>query len=543
MAGGETIRDVTVRVRIVQDDAKLHLPEIAPVTAGVHEAQRATQDLTQGFIDLRDVTASAYNLTDKLSQQATESKQREAEAIRKAAEDAERARAQTVQFGQQATDAFARAGQGAFTLARGVAFMAAGSNKELQQVLQSVALVQGGFDAFKGTVEVIKSVREGVQFFSNATKAAAAAQTVATVATTTQTAATTGLAAAEGVAAAGAVTLTAALGPIAVGLAAVSAVALAAGTGLLSFGDAAEEAGSQASQRFGAAIDEIRSKRDEFIAETIESRQRLFDSERSLSDIALGGSTNIDDRLRQIRELQDNARTGTFNASVPSEGDDSKRGRLQDQLNNIKAQVAAEQTLEQIGREKLSILDATIEANERTIQQAERERAIRYEQLKIEEDRYASEVERIGKLNEFELQQVKKISSKAAAGEQITTADAAFLQSTGLGQGLAAARFRQAGEERGAEGILRGLGDTKGLDQARENVRSAENTFGDAVKDLRETQTALQAERQADAMELVRTVKGIFEKQNNDIKLIVAELKKIDNARNASAAHRSGSTF
>lgn len=126
-------------------------------------------------------------------------------ATERAAESISQASADIAEAQIRAAEGFKTAGMGAFTAARGIALFAASGEEDLREMLETLAKIQGAFDVFAGTVDVVKGLREGYTALS----AAQAATTATTVGLTTAT-----------------TSLTAALAPIGLGLGAALAVGI-----------------------------------------------------------------------------------------------------------------------------------------------------------------------------------------------------------------------------------------------------------------------------------------------------------------------------
>jgi hypothetical protein len=146
-------------------------------------------------------------------------------------------------------DSLKNAGEGAFTLARGIAFLSADSEKELQQIIKNVAMVQGAFDIFKGGFEVTKGLTESLMHLKEATGAASSAEAIATAIKTTLTKTTT----AQTAAAAAETAATAANSTSKAALAATAAAATAGETALAA-AETAGVAGATAAAAGSAAV-------------------------------------------------------------------------------------------------------------------------------------------------------------------------------------------------------------------------------------------------------------------------------------------------
>lgn len=141
----DVIRDVVIRIALQQVETKLKPPEIAPTAKAVETINKKIEE-----------TSIAFRMGQKASVDF-------AGSLRKHYEEAA-ARAEGFRVKSQAEmlkvgESMSRAGQGAFTLARGIAFMGTSSDEDFQRMIQTVAKVQGGFDLFRGSIETIKGIR------------------------------------------------------------------------------------------------------------------------------------------------------------------------------------------------------------------------------------------------------------------------------------------------------------------------------------------------------------------------------------------------
>lgn len=129
---------------------------------------------------------------------------------------------------QSAAEGLRRAGEGAFALGRGLAFLSAQSEDELQVVIRRIAAAQGLFDIYRGSVDVVGGLTQSIRGLA----AARAVETAAAAGSTAATVASTGaLATAKAAGGSLAAILT---GPVGIGIAATS---LAVGAGYLLWRD------------------------------------------------------------------------------------------------------------------------------------------------------------------------------------------------------------------------------------------------------------------------------------------------------------------
>lgn len=88
----------------------------------------------------------------------------------------EQVKNEMAEAGIKAADSFRAAGEGAFVLARGIAFVSASSSESFTEVVKRIAMIQGAFDIMKGGIETLKGLREGMIALKVATGGATVAQ-------------------------------------------------------------------------------------------------------------------------------------------------------------------------------------------------------------------------------------------------------------------------------------------------------------------------------------------------------------------------------
>lgn len=202
----ETLRDVTIRVSIKQGDATLKVPDFKPADVSLKSAAASIKTVSAG--------------TDEVAKKAKQAAD-EIERFKKLDE----AKLKAVAVG----DSFKAAGEGAFTMARGAAFLFTSTDDGFAKMAANIAKVQGGFDLFKGSFETVKGLTEGVVKLKAATGAA-------TVGTALYTGANTALAVSLAGVKTAALATYAALGPIGTVAAAVAAAGAAIYAGWKWFG-------------------------------------------------------------------------------------------------------------------------------------------------------------------------------------------------------------------------------------------------------------------------------------------------------------------
>jgi hypothetical protein len=157
-------------------------------------------------------------------------------------------------------------------------------------------------------------------------------------------------------------------------------------------------------------------------------------------------------------------------------------------------------------------------------QQLQQQRQIQsaaHDLLRVEEDRYKTMEERIGRLAPQEVDRLKKLAEKQNSGGQLSLQEAQFLEQTGVGGSVAADRFRQEGQARGAGDILSAFGEDRGVNQARSNLRSVEATAGLAVKDIQADMQELAKQKEETGKKLIEAIREVI-----DLTPVVEQLRK-----------------
>ena len=214
----ETIRDVVVRLSLKQVEAKLRTPDMKP-------AEKAVQGYEKTVVKSTKVVEKHFtSVRESVKEMTTE----------------------TVDGSLKMSESLRTAGDGAFTLARGLAFTWAGSQEDMQKALQTIAKFQGSFDVFRGGVDVIKGSIDAWRAYKLVTTATTAAQSALTAATIAQTTATeAGMIAT--------IAATVAANPFKAAIAAAGAAAVTAGGYYLLFGQRVDEAADAVERLDGAA--------------------------------------------------------------------------------------------------------------------------------------------------------------------------------------------------------------------------------------------------------------------------------------------------
>jgi hypothetical protein len=129
------IRDAVIRIGLQQIPTELKAPNVQPIT----QAQDA---ITRKAAETKDALEVANKKIQDFAQAWETAQARSSQSLLKA-------------------------GQSAFQFARGVAFMAASTSDDLQKVLTTLALFQGGFDILKGGVQTVRHLSAAFENAAN----------------------------------------------------------------------------------------------------------------------------------------------------------------------------------------------------------------------------------------------------------------------------------------------------------------------------------------------------------------------------------------
>lgn len=339
-------------------------------------------------------------------------------------------------------EASQQAGEGVFALARGFTLLGVTGDKNLRKVLESLALVQAGFDIFRGAGNIIKGVIAATEALAIAKKASAVATTAETAAVVANTRAKVANVAATGAMVAASAPLLITLGVLAAALAAAAFVRrkFAVDT----------EAAAKAQERYVASLD----KETEAISRLASRGQRRrgvralgFDTaEQQLQDLQ-------GDRRRQRDELFESQTL--FQLSGADRGILGIDRRLDVAAAATRQEVTARQALiatdEQILRLQKQKRQEQIDSNRLRAQE------IRQQQQSVEAAQRAADVERqranstraaAGRLDELGQARLRQISAKRARGERLNNSELDFVGGLGAqGSDFANQRFAERGAQ------------------------------------------------------------------------------------------------
>ncbi len=467
---GQTIRDVVIKIRLEQQQAKLQAPD----TRGVSDAvQRASKASTEAFSREEKEAVRAYSRIMKEREKAATAAEKLADRTARYADNidptggkvlgneaayqerqrenshrAEQAiHAASMASTRQRIEAFTGVGESALRAARGVAFLTAANEEDLKIGLQRVAVAQGILDVYSGSFGA----------YSHLTKL-----------TESQTAAQIALNVACSVTPAG---------WAAIGVAMAAAGAIYALTTEYTREQNAALEHQQGTLR-GLGTDwELLARQAERGAESLASASRDFDSAmEALRTKGQKRGTTPDEMFRDLETETTIRKQALMNAS--------DRGNL-----GVGVLGAAKRDAE-LARMDVELLQQQLAIRERQTTELEKQRAIAQEALEIskrtieaEKDRLQSQTERIGRMSRGDQLKLAGISEKVQRGDSLTEFDARELDRLGVGREQSNAFFRQRGEAAGADQILSGLGETKALEQMKKNFDALDATHGEFVRE------------------------------------------------------------
>lgn len=511
---GQTLREVLVKIALEMDTKGFRPPDFSGWQKDLDKAKQSGDAATQTFDELIE-GAKEYAAESDKAAAATRKRSTAMDA------DSEISK-KWLEREQQRAELVNQVAAGSLKAARGVAFLTAANQEEYQATLRWIAGIQGVMDTFTGILDVYKSLI--------AAKRAAAAATAA------ETAAEVGLATARGRSAgAGIGGQLAGMGRSAISLrgGAVLAGGLALGYGLFQYGRGL--AGTF--QRHGEAIAQRMGfmPNDPYAGPQGDERQSLFGSDMesiSRGRAARDAAFNRDARVQSIL-----SGPGGFRGAI--ESIDRRQARNRGLLNlpfegsalttGIERQSRELEVAEnsiKLEEERKKVLDEQSASLTRQLEQQRQLQSAAHELLRVEEDRFRTMEERIGRLAPQEVDRLRQIAERQRSGGTLSLQEAQFLEQTGIGGAIAAQRFRAEGQARGASGILAGLGEDQGVNNARANLRSVEATAGLAVSDIQADLKEIARMKEKNDRDLVNAIEAVAQ-LGPKVTAAIADLQKM----------------
>lgn len=453
----EIIRRAKIVIDLEQGQVKLDAPDLSQVLATKDEQIAKERDLMAAIEE-------ATKLEEKLAQERIENNSKAAEQARKASEEQRRAALDIAKNSAEALAGVTQLGEGFFLLGRSATLFAADTNEGLQEMVQSLATVQAGFDLFKGTVQAFQGAVAVIEKLNAARKAQAVVTAAATAAEGAHAAAlTTSTGAAVG--------LTAAMGPLGIALAAAAAVIAVVAVAYKQLADAERDAEEAAKK----AQEDARARRQEML----EIEQRVLDAwaerRRSLAEEATAQEKleMIEQRRKQLERPTESI-TGDL-ARFGESGVVERRIRTAEEMQDLaREELAVRREIADERQRELQSQVQVIEQQQRAVEAAERA-------LEIEQAKERSFAAQFGQLSRIEQERLKEISAKVEAGQDLTGFEERELRRIGgeRGRQVADDIAAERGAEAGASRVLSNLGGDDGLRSAQRDVANARANLGE----------------------------------------------------------------
>jgi DNA repair exonuclease SbcCD ATPase subunit len=441
----ETIRDVVIRISLKQQEARLQVPDVAPLEQAFEQAQDSAakqMEAVEGHTkDVEEALESAGDAAESFGDQASES----FDTVEGAAESAQKAAEEIGDAGVEAADGFVSAGEGALKAARGIALFATDSEEDLRAVIERVAMFQGAIDVLGGSFEVFKNMRDGLKAVRAAGGLAAISQTAVAAANTAVTVTATAATAAMR-------SLTAALGPVGIAVVAVTvaATALAAAWAFFSDGDA-EKSVDRTTDAMGGlhkSVEDTLTSAEQLklafdlsdvLQSTSQQQQQLLAQQQKLAG-NVDFSKQIEFVEAQLAEAKKSflefseetiVNRAAFALSLDQLEEMQKRGAtVRDLLlaiNKANANIPTTRILVELNEQdiqaaeqKLDILGKQEDALERQVQQEKESLRTAEKRLEAEQQRLRSLDEIVGRLSKVERQELESLIQRVERGDKLT---------------------------------------------------------------------------------------------------------------------------
>ncbi len=174
----DIIRDVIIKIAIKQDEVRLKAPDLGPVLLPIRELEeKVSTGIPDAFNEFEKVAVESVKEISDEVQELTKGIDGIKPALEQTSKASEESRQKLTDDTLKMGEGFRTAGEGAFTLARGIAFVGVSSEENLQKAFQTIAQIQGGFDILKGGIDVVKGITEGTRALRLVTAQAAVAET------------------------------------------------------------------------------------------------------------------------------------------------------------------------------------------------------------------------------------------------------------------------------------------------------------------------------------------------------------------------------
>lgn len=158
----DTIRDVIINLKLKTDltDSKVSV-----------DLSGARKEVKEWGESATDAVAKVQDAARKTGQAAESAARQASDAMTKVEDASQKVRENNVRL----LESYQMVADGAFTAARGIALTFASSEENAEKLLQKITAIQGAFDLFRGSIQIIKGVSDALSVARAATAAATAA--------------------------------------------------------------------------------------------------------------------------------------------------------------------------------------------------------------------------------------------------------------------------------------------------------------------------------------------------------------------------------
>ena len=474
------IRDVVVKIRLEQVQARLMVPDSRAFQDGIRQAERG----------------------------ASESMRRVSESSAKTG------------------GSFKEAGAGAIQMARGIAFLTAANEDDLRVSMKRIAAMQGVYDVYRGGVAILQTV-------TSTNMLLAGSNTLVATSSSAAAAGMTALNIASGPVGIAAIAIGGALAIIATGFRSTADEAEESGKRIKGVAEDLSQFPRLTGQfietsptnrvRFGEASADLQNQVSEFEA-SFARRARERSAAQGDADVRLQFSP-LDDQIaehkrRQAEFQRENAlmmtaqrlgRTMVHTAGGQTESE-LDEGHLRQMLDIRGEEIDRTKELIQLQREKHDAIRGELETQKRILQTFR-------DQTAAEQGKVDSAEERIGRMSGREFGETKRLLEEFKGGGEMNPRKLMRLEQL-LGSDIRTAtgkRFEAKGEERDAAGLLGGvMGSSVNTAMMRQTEiarqrEAVESTISATLATINDRMAVLKLEQAAKHHEEVELLNGLIE--------------------------------
>lgn len=425
---------------------------------------------------------------------------------------------------------------GSFRIARGLVLLGTSSDESFQKMIQGLAMVQAGFDLFKGATKIVGSLEKAKVALAAATALNAAATTAETAAKTANTPATTRMAAADYAAAAAKKALAAATNPVVLGIVAITAAVMAAAEAYDYLTESAEESAEKQKSLADTAqvVTERFREQAAFKEQVAELQRAMMDDAAKANSLAEASKNDI--ASGRIQQRMANGASGDEQANYLG----GAQAFYADAASKLEAEKQIREQTLATELKKRDVLIDQIKSQEKLVAAAR-------EQLAAEKEKVTTFQAQMGQLTQQQQNRLRDIRDKLLAGQDISKFEEKFLGERGGDPGAEIVRRRQA--KRGAaagfdENFFAGI---DGGEKMADDLKSAAKELAEAAKKLAELtngQTAaakiaeLEAEKDKLREGFADYTKEFNKQMSTIIGLLAAVTRRLDELGFASMANR-----